>query len=690
MQMNRPAEARISTHQQNVVRSWLLSAIVLCAGFLIVTPPDCFRAEQTVGEGFNILDTSWKLDLGLRLAHGEVAGRDFVFTYGPLGQCVRAAPLLLPRGDLATLLRFLDLPEAWLAALCTWLVLGLWGMTFWRRTVFFLFWLSILPPASTVSGIRPMAGLLLVVLAGRQLGCCAAGTRRFWPLVCWFAAVPLALCYAFDLGVMTLAALLLTATVALITTANLRQPVIRCVSAVGAGLLSLVALPVCRSYLVGSWEVASGYAAAMAVPLDNMELALLAAGLLGGLAIVFYAARAVRREGPYRVQALALLAAACFAVVWIRYGLTRSDRYHCLTALAPAIFLAACLLPAYLRAIGLAVRGEFLAAWSILCVVPIANLVPWQARWQAFCAMDPSPARIEVQNPTVREASLLAQAQPEDSLYVWPYESIVGHLAGKKNPAFTLQSYAAHTDSLEEATVVKLHAAGDPPVLLLLDSWAIDGVENLTRTPRIFRHLLDHYTLGTAPPSSFALLRPHSGASPWHEEPLVEQPHTLAPDLSAQLDVSLANQSSSDCRASDLMLLEFRATNTPSHGIAKPGVLAVHFVLDNGMTRHRRILLPSDGSLHTILVSACTLREPLFLSIFQARRGWRARERVVALQLTWEAMDLLTRRPREITLTRATLLRRSWEEILETSLEGQKRPACWQWCYDRGPRPEEP
>lgn len=39
----------------------------------------------------NLLDDGWKLALCDKLAHGQVAGRDFHFTYGPLHQRRRKA-----------------------------------------------------------------------------------------------------------------------------------------------------------------------------------------------------------------------------------------------------------------------------------------------------------------------------------------------------------------------------------------------------------------------------------------------------------------------------------------------------------------------------------------------------------------------------------------------------------------------
>src|SRR5258708_7171412 len=87
-------------------RRWLLAGAILVLGFVPAVPPSCWVADQVIAINFDVLDGSYPLDLAAHLSHGQLAGRDFIFTYGPLTQCLNALGLIVPPGDVASFLRF--------------------------------------------------------------------------------------------------------------------------------------------------------------------------------------------------------------------------------------------------------------------------------------------------------------------------------------------------------------------------------------------------------------------------------------------------------------------------------------------------------------------------------------------------------------------------------------------------------
>src|SRR5262245_19638713 len=101
-------------------RRWLLTAAVVVLGFVLAVPPACWVAEQVIDNDFMTLDDSYPLDLAAHLTDQQIAGRDFIFQYGPLTQLLHALGLIVPPGDAASLVRFVALPQSLMAMLCVW------------------------------------------------------------------------------------------------------------------------------------------------------------------------------------------------------------------------------------------------------------------------------------------------------------------------------------------------------------------------------------------------------------------------------------------------------------------------------------------------------------------------------------------------------------------------------------------
>jgi hypothetical protein len=378
---------------------------------------------------------------------------------------------------------------------------------------------------------------------------------------------------------------------------------------------------------------------------------------------------------------LGLLAAACFCLVYLRHALTRHGANP--EPFTPLIFVAGFLLPCYLRTANHRLNWPVALAYAPLCAVTAWNQVdPLADRLKAFLQMDWSRARLEITHPVLRDAMPVAQGLKDETLYVWPWETIVNVAAGKTSPGYTLQSYAAHTDRLERATIDRLQAVPDLPVMIFMDG-GLDLVENLTRTPRIFRYLLENYALVPPCNRAFLLLRRRPERSrEWHEQDLPNMAGNFTPGESQSLRLDLPDDLAKDFSASDLFVLRLTAAPTRSFGIGKPGKLSLTLFLSNGDRRTQPLPLSADGEIHEVLVSACGISEPLFFSFFHPRHCWRACERVIALELTWAPMDLLSRKPKTIALKGISLLRHKGVEFLETELSRQEDKWLWQWCYE--------
>jgi hypothetical protein len=684
---------------------WLLAATVLVLGFVLAVPPSSWVADQVIDHDFQLLDDSYPLDLAAHLSHGQLAGRDFIFQYGPLTQLLHALGLAVPPGDAASLVRFVTLPQSLLGMLCVWGLLAATGAPLRWRAVLYLLWSCFWPPFLLL-GLKPLPGLLLAVVGGRLA---AGGTSRgetALALSTWALAAPLLLFVAFDMGVLTGVALLLTAAVVAITTLFRREPVAGAFrrragllggsTLAGAGLVfaGCQLVPGWGSFFADSWQVVSGYNTVLA---RGGPPEWFAAHVLTGAALTLllcFTAWRLRASftapGPERARLLGLLAACCFGLVWLRAGLTRSDPHHQRIALGPALFVLGFLFPCCWRAD----RKPYYRLAPLLSL-PVLLLSPLGLpqsvaqttlqRLSLLTHLGLRRATLDIRHPAVRKAVAAADRLPGDALYVWPNETVVNVLSGKLNPDYTLQSTSAHTERLERATVERLAARPDLPALVFVDNLLIDRVEHLTRTPVIYRYLLDHYEL-TAPrePEFVLLRRSEGGTRRWVEQELPGVAGRFQPKEGSSQPLPFLEGEAGDCRASDLLLLRLRVARTMLWPVGKPGELGVEFTLSDGTIRVLKILVPPDGEEHEVLVSACRFRDPLFLSHFHPTRCWQARERVRSMRLLWAPLDLLSRQPAEVVLERAARWRRDGAVFLETSLAEQEQPQFWEACYQDG------
>ena len=99
---------------------------ILAVAVCVTLPPQLFPSQQVM-KNYRLLDTSWQLSMPMKFGEGELSGRDFIYTYGPVYQLTQSLGLLIPPGDLASVARFRSLPGQLIVLGGLWWVLGLTG-----------------------------------------------------------------------------------------------------------------------------------------------------------------------------------------------------------------------------------------------------------------------------------------------------------------------------------------------------------------------------------------------------------------------------------------------------------------------------------------------------------------------------------------------------------------------------------
>ncbi len=708
----------------------LLLSMGLLAGCLAALPYQVFLGTAIVNR-YRHYDTAWQVDLESQLADGRVSGRDFTFNFGPTYQALHGLGLVLPRRDMASIVRWYDLPGTLLVLAGLWYLLRASGASFELRAGLFLAWLLVVaaPGEFKATQVKPM--LPLVAVWGGAFA--AAGgwfespvCRRLWGGGSWLLAPALLTTYSFELGMLTLAALGLGTAAALVALGRSATASARAVrrgiasgwlwGGLGCFLFLAPALVAAtwRRYLSESWELSQSYQTAWAYPGGPLELSLLALPLLGALIIgpgVWWALRRQVASGrSVDPRLVALLATLAYSAVMVRYGITRSDLFHVWAALAPGTFVAGVLLPA----MGLAAwqpgvaqaspghqhrpraSSQPVASLFWLPLIPAALvMIPyllsqtfndgWKLKAASLLRVDARPPRIVFGDPGLEAASQAARDLPGEELLVWPYGGQIGRLAGKRNPCYSILPTEAHNPSLVRGTLERLEPLAELPVLVYRQAISTDQVSVVTRTTALFGWLLEHYRLAAPPEPSYAVLKRTAGRRVWREERLSESAsERFHPGENRGCSIELAGDR---CRASELLRVRLRAAETSLWGCRKPGYTLVALRLEGGRTVVRPLPLPMDGLSHDYLVSAVDLDNPLFLTHFAPKRGWRSRERVESVQVGWQPMDPLSRKPVEIELQELVVLRPERPEWLETGLGQQNRSDVQRWCYADGERP---
>lgn len=723
-------QAELSSSSSGTHRRLILFGIFAAAVF-VTLPPQIFPSQQVM-KSYRLLDTSWQLSMPMEFGEGKLSGRDFIYTYGPVYQLTQSLGLLIPPGDLASVSRFRSLPGQLIVLCGLWWALSLTGAGIRYRGAVFLLWCVIMaaPLEFHALRIKPMAGIPAAALCGVLLGRARSPSTkhsRAWLCAVWGVTGPLLTLYSFDFGIIVAATLLGTAILHVVDTRKLpgdarKRSRINAVLAAGSislGMLLLLGgtqlIPAWKNYAPNMFALVIAYGNAMAMSGTTGRFLTLALALgTSGVLLLYLLWRSPTTSDESEDHGslhTALIAMACFCMLMVRYGLTRTDWEHVHTAVAPAMFLFGCFLPAllYARREGLTSQpkqGKSRAADgpsklfqlaqkapyvlpAVVLVVPLvaqpfgeAFYAGWQQRLTAMSQFDFKPSTVRIADRTLAQATTASEALPEQSLYVWPYGVEINLLAKKENPSYTLQSIEGAIGDLERQTVEHLKQTDDLAGLIYRDAKALTSV---SRTSALVRYLLDGFELSYAPQPGFALLQRNPESAPWTEIEidLGTEPIVFEPGDSRAVQLSLEEQ---DVRYSDILVARVRIAKTSNFPVGKSGTFFAGFVGDNQNPRYSILSVQPDGETHDVLLSPLDLSDDRCLSHFVPDRTWQTTERVKAIQFSWSPFDFLSKRPAEVQIERLAILRRPNEETKESPLAERENPTIWQWCYGSLPK----
>jgi hypothetical protein len=507
----------------------------------------------TLVPNYGLIDDHWHLDSTFKALRGICIGRDVAFTHGPIFQWLSSIParsMPLSLGALyatwntvplwcaivfAYLALLLLLPEQppWKRFVLLLLLSSFWGTSL--RTTFpvLLFALFLCGWYAVKDGrIRSlfigMGGALLCAVAFL-----VAGDTGIYATAAWFICLA---AIALETRREQFAAKLLTALLAFAISAVLMAVVVNC----------FLASPLDFKFWHDSLAQVAVYRWATPAAMTDEGTLHFFGGLLIGLAI-FLVRFATRRKPAVAIteRTAFLLGASVFGLAQMQSALVRSDVGHVIIGEFAMIFFASAILFSFrgkLSALGalVAIACSMLFSHPVFRPSSVVRLYselrhpstecpPGRGEFDRACYIEP------LTPPMLSAAAtfLSRHSGPNDSIFVFPYQTMFGLAARRDVAGGLMQAYTASGPYLSRLEISGLEGKSIPAALYLPDDdyshmseaevarWSrnylsvpVDGISNFTRIPEVWFWMVRRYrTAEQLTPGVVGLQRDDSRAS---------------------------------------------------------------------------------------------------------------------------------------------------------------------------------
>jgi hypothetical protein len=512
-------------------RYWDVLAVVL---LVLASFPTIWLSQRTVTlvPNLGLIDDNWHLDGTFKALRGIWIGRDVAFTHGPIFQWLSSIPARSMPLSFGALYATWNTVPMWCAVVFAYLALRLllpdqppWKRfvlllllaSFWEmslRTTFpvLLFAIFLRNWYGTRDGrMRPIVtgvvGALLCAVAFLT-----AGDTGIYGTAAWFVCL---VAIAVEMRRERFAAKLLVALAAYVVTAV----------ALAVAVNRFMATPLDFKFWRDSLAQVAVYRWATPAAMTDQGTLFLTGGLLL-CAAIFLVRLVVRKKDATAITERTgfLLGGFVFALAVLQSALVRSDLGHVIIGEFALIFFASVILCSFHgRASGVGVfviiAGCVLFSRPVFRPSSVIRLYGQLAHPMTECPPGYNEfdraCYVEALTPQILTAGanfLSTHSAVDDSIFVFPYQTMFG-LAARRNVAGGLmQAYTASGPYLSRLEIAGLDGKPIPSALYLPDDdynqmsksevarWShnylsvpVDGIPNFTRTPEVWFWMFRHY-----------------------------------------------------------------------------------------------------------------------------------------------------------------------------------------------------
>lgn len=516
-----------------------LLALFLCSIYISIV------FEVSIQDGLACIardiDCSWVMDMQNKLHHGQLAGRDFFFTYGPLSQLILSIPRFLFQSSTVlnsapylvvgtfivaiTLLNIniLALPQIdWRGSLAIMLIFGSFAGLLNLKAIYGVSTVILLTYTFTAQTFKRRTllacGVALFIFIG-QLFSFDVGLYSFGLI--------------FGFALLTIIFLLLKRYIHSVTI-DIRE-VLRLMS-ISIGLLLVLNIATSLifkltsqnykgffDYQYYSFQIAKSYNYVMGSFWEPDITFTLLIFAIAGYSIVTYLLR-IKELSSFELYCYAGLIGLSF-VSW-KSAVVRSDNIHVVSAVLPLFFLFLVLgfssqkryplhLPAIVLYVMIAVTWPYPTRHTLEYIAQTIVEDNLLARFKQSLAFEADVAQIV---PPDLEKTL----KPDSLILNYPHENIMSVALDRANLTPFLQPYAATDNQLQEKYVELITPVKQQTeVIYCADSPMIDNVMDLARSPRIFDYLLSEFQLKESEPhNGCVVLEPRERSKTFDFKPI--------------------------------------------------------------------------------------------------------------------------------------------------------------------------
>ncbi len=533
-------------------RYWDLLAVLL---LMLGSFPTVWWAQRTVTmvPDLGLIDDNWHLDSTFKALCGIWIGRDVAFTHGPIFQALSSIPARSMPVSFGALYATWNTLPIWCAIVFAYLALRLVlpEQPPWKRFILLLllasFWETSLRSTLPVlmfalflrgwyavqagrlrSAYAGAAGAVLCAIAFLVAGDVGIYATSAW-FICWLAI-------GVEMWRRRFAGKLIWGLLAFVLAALVLALVVN----------SFMASPLDFKFWRDSLAQVAAYRWATPAAMTEEGATHLLVALLICAAIFLVRARGRAKAAPQITQRPAfLLGAFVFGLAVMQSGLVRSDIGHVIIGEFALIFFAGAILFSFsglASAIGVivAVAASMLFSHPVFrpssvlrlygqLQAPMTECPPGYSEFDRACYLEP----LAPQMLTAGGNFLNRNSGDNDSIFVFPYQTMLGLAARRDVAGGLMQPYTASGPYLSRLEISRLEGKPIPAALYFTDPdyrrlsqadlalWSrnylsvpVDGIPNFTRAPEVWFWMAHHYrSAEQLIPGVVGLLRDDSRAS---------------------------------------------------------------------------------------------------------------------------------------------------------------------------------
>lgn len=475
-----------------------LSLQVLSTGYIL-------RHTVTIG---STLDFSWKSDLIERFLHGFIAGKDFVFTYGPLFQFLVSIPAIVFHIPSYASVIMVDSIIVSLIFIGTYILVRLITQNkngSLSLLIYLLFVIGLL-----AQGIfEQIARILPILIFALLFYAYVYKQKQLTPRIIGISLLPsLFGLYSYDLFIQCLLISLIFFTTSLYEYITTKRNSIH----VAIFLICVLVFQIFTSmlltgnflYLQTSWDTLANYFYVMNIAwaFGTSNVLLIFPLMLPLLFLFIWRSQKVTSD-----QKKILLILTLTAVLQLRTAFIRSDEGHIIAGVYPSIIVGFLMLFYLLQER----FTTYIVIFSFLfMLVPYKitydrifspkNIVAVTSFMQSpkpFTDLYSLPNQYSFTMEEIKSFSSLIQKNP-GNVFVYPYDNYILNTKNQTFNSYALQLYAYSASPTEQETVRRLKKNSPTYIIMGIDgkaALALDDIPNLTRNPLIARFILENYIL---------------------------------------------------------------------------------------------------------------------------------------------------------------------------------------------------